>query len=68
MNEKNKLVIPSKKFAGETSVVSTRMPLGLVKDLDAIAEKTGRTRNEIILLCLEFAIQNTEVLEQKEKR
>ena len=68
MNEKNKLVIPSKKFAGETSVVSTRMPIELVKELDLIAEKTGRTRNEIIVMCLEFAVQNTEVLEQKETK
>jgi hypothetical protein len=29
-------------------------------NLDRIAENTGRNRNEIIMLCLEFAIDNLE--------
>ena len=37
----------------------------LVEELDKIADKTGRTRNEIIQLCLEFAITNLEIKEDK---
>lgn len=55
-----KLFIPSKRYKGDTSVVSARLPNELIKDLDRIAEKTGRNRNEIIMLCLEFAIDNLE--------
>lgn len=55
-----KLFIPSKRYKGDTSVVSARLPNGLIKDLDRIAEDTGRNRNEIIMLCLEFAIDNLE--------
>ncbi|MCI8514347.1 MAG: hypothetical protein HFI93_06910 [Lachnospiraceae bacterium] len=32
----------------------------MIRALDRIAEKTGRNRNEIIMLCLEFAIDNLE--------
>ena len=55
-----KLFIPSKCYKGDTSVVSARLPNELIKDLDRIAENTGRNRNEIIMLCLEFAIDNLE--------
>ncbi|MGN0557690.1 MAG: ribbon-helix-helix protein, CopG family [Acutalibacteraceae bacterium] len=55
-----KLIIPSKRYKGDTSVVSARLPIELIKDLDRIAENTGRNRNEIILLCLEFAMDNLE--------
>lgn len=55
-----KLFIPSKRYKGDTSVMSARLPNELIKDLDRIAENTGRNRNEIIMLCLEFAIDNLE--------
>ena len=55
-----KLFIPPKRYKGDTSVVSARLPNELIKDLDRIAENTGRNRNEIIMLCLEFAIDNLE--------
>ena len=31
-----KLVIPSKKYTGETAVVSARLPLDLIKKIDEI--------------------------------
>lgn len=55
-----KLFIPSKRYKGDTSVVSARLPNELIKDLDRIAEDTRRNRNELIMLCLEFAIDNLE--------
>ncbi len=59
MSEK-KLIIEQKKYNGDTAVVSARLPNDLIKDIDLIAKKTGRTRNEIMLLCLEFALENLE--------
>ena len=58
----NKLIITSKKYRGETMVVSSRLTNELVEQLDKIA---GRTRNEIIQMCLEFAITNLEIKEDK---
>lgn len=56
-----KLIITAKKYRGETMVVSSRLTNELVEELDKIAEKTGRTRNEIIQMCLEFAVENLEI-------
>lgn len=56
-----KLVIASKRYTGETSVVSARLPIDLIKKIDEICETTGRTKNEIIQLCLEFAVDNVEI-------
>ena len=61
--ENKKLVIPSKKYRGDSMVVSTRLPNELVNRLDKIAEQTGRTRNEIMQMCLEFAVENLEIKE-----
>lgn len=58
-----KLVISSKKYRGDSSVVSVRLPDDLVKTLDNIAEETGRTRNEVIQKCLSFAVDNLEIKE-----
>lgn len=44
-------------------VVSSRLTNELVEELDKIAEQTGRTRNEIIQMCLEFAVENLEIKE-----
>lgn len=56
-----KLIISQRRYKGESSVVSVRLPNDLVKSLDEIAEKTGRTRNEIIQKCIEFSVDNIEV-------
>ena len=61
----NKLVISSKKFRGDSSVVSVRLPNDMIEKLDEIAEQTGRTRNEIIQKCLAFSIENIEVTDNK---
>ena len=60
-----KLTIEQKKYKGETSVVSARLPIELTKEIDKIATSTGRTRNEILVLCLEFAIENIEIKGEK---
>lgn len=59
--DSKKLVIPPRKYKGETSVVSVRLPVEMIKTLDEIAKNTGRNRNEIITLCLEFAVDNLTI-------
>lgn len=56
-----KLKVSMKKYNGETSVVSLRMPVELIAKLDAICEKTGRTRNDLIIKSLDFALDNIEI-------
>ena len=59
-----KLSIKAKKYKGNNTVISARIPDEMVEKLDEISEKTGRNRNEIILMCLEFAIENVEIGEE----
>ena len=56
-----KLIISSKKYTGETAVVSARLPVDLIKKLDEICEATGRTKNEVIQMCLEFSVDHIEI-------
>lgn len=67
MEKISKLKIPLKKYKGESIVVSTRMPIELVKELDNVANETGRTRNEIVIMCLEFALNNIVIVKSKEE-
>ena len=60
-----KLIISSKKFRGDSSEVSVRLPNDMIEKLDTIAEQTGRTRNEIIQKCLAYSIENIEVTDNK---
>jgi len=57
----NKLVISPKKYCGDSSVLSLRLPNELISELDKIAEETKRTRNDIIQKCLEYSVSNIEV-------
>lgn len=59
---KPKLKILQKKYTGKTSVISARLPKEMIKDIDKVAVTTGRTRNEIMTICLEYALKNMEVI------
>ena len=59
--EQKKLIISSKKYRGEGRVVSLRIASDLVERIDRIASETGRTRNEIMQTCIEFAVENLEI-------
>lgn len=60
----DKFIVRTKKVYGENTVVSCRMPVELVDKLDKIDGKTGRTRNELILKCVEFALDKLEIVEE----
>lgn len=64
MAENDKFIVRTKKNYGENTVVSCRMPLELVDKLDKIGNRTGRTRNELILRCVEFALDKLEIVEE----
>ncbi len=64
MASSDKFIVRSKKVYGENTVVSCRMPVELVKKLDAIGNQTGRTRNELILRCVEFALEKLEIVDE----
>lgn len=64
--EKKFIVNPKKSPYGKTTVVSARLPDRLVRQLDKVAQATGRTRNELLVMCVEFSLENLEIGEQEE--
>ena len=52
------LRISPKRYSGETTILSMRIP----KDIDNVAAVTGRTRNEILTMSLEFAQDHMEIV------
>lgn len=57
----DKLKITTKKYVGESAVVSARLPVDLIKRLDDICDVTRRNKNEIIQMCIEFAVDRIEI-------
>ena len=66
MSEK-KLCIAPKKYNGEPTIVSMRMARDMLREIDRIAGLTGRTRNEILTMSLEFALEHMEIEKEKEE-
>ena len=54
--------ISPKRYSGETTILSMRIPKDLLKDIDNVAAVTGRTRNEILTMSLEFAQDHMEIV------
>ncbi len=56
-----KLVIQKQKYTGDTMVTSMRIPKDMLEALDKVAAETSRTRNEILMTCIEFALDHMEI-------
>ena len=63
MREK-KLIIKPRRYGSETAVISLRLPKDMIRVIEEIAASTGRTRNEIMVMSLEFALENMEIEEK----
>lgn len=63
----DKIYIPKKRSRGDDGfkVISVRMKEGLVGEIDIIAEKTSRSRNELINMLLEYAVKNVKLDEDE---
>ena len=60
---KDKLIINKKSLKGEDGykTFSIRIKDETVANLDKLAEETNRSRNELINILLDYAIENSEV-------
>lgn len=56
-----KLVILAHKYSGESSVISLRLPKDMLEDVDKVASDSGRTRNDILVTAIEYALNNMEI-------
>ena len=60
---KDKLIITKKKPKGEDGykMFSIRIKDDTVESINRLSAQTGRTRNELIGMLLDFALENSEV-------
>lgn len=58
IDSKDQLIIKAKKAKGEDGykVFSIRVKEDLISSVDALAEKTGRSRNELIGIFIEYGL------------
>ena len=59
-----KLIIRPHRYGGETAVISLRLPKEMLAVIDQVASDTGRTRNEILVKSMEYALDNMEINEK----
>ena len=66
--EEPTLRLEPKRYTGESTVVSMRMPRDMVQELDQIAAATGYTRTELMMICLEFSMNHMEIVQKETNR
>lgn len=65
-NSDTKDLVLRKKDDNEFRIFSLRLRDTMVKDLDEIACRTSRSRNEVIVLLLEYALEHCRVEDDEE--
>ena len=62
----NSKLLITKKLRGDDGyrVFSVRLRTDILDHVNALAEDTGRTRNELIGMLLEFALEHSEVVNE----
>ena len=67
MKSEDVLVISPKRSKGEDGykTFSIRVREELVKNIDNISDKSGRSRNEIIALLLQYGVEHCKIEEKK---
>ena len=60
--QEDKFIVPRRKPAvGKSTVVSVRLPNTTLARLEQIAGQTGRTRNELVQMCIDYALARLEI-------
>ena len=61
----NVLRIEAKRYREDSVVMSARITKDMLQDIDFVAKESGRTRNEIVTMFLDFALKNTEIIDKQ---
>ena len=65
MAQEDKFIVPHRRPAvGKSNVVSVRLPDTMLAKLEDVAAQTGRTRNELVQMCIDYALARLEIPEE----
>lgn len=61
-DSKDKFILQQQSTSGiDTDVISIRIPHTLTERLDEASQKSGYSRNQVIMKCCEFALERLEI-------
>lgn len=63
MDKDQFIVSPRKPAVGKSSVISVRLPDTMLAQLEKVAGETGRTRNELVQMCIDYALSHLVIEE-----
>ena len=63
---KDKFVVTHLRGEDGTSVISARLPDRLVQRLEDVVIKTGRSRTQVIIMALDYALDRLEIVVPKD--
>ena len=63
--EKPVFYIQRKKYTGESTVVSVRIPREMLREIDEAAHETGRTRNELLAAGIELSLKHMKIVSEE---
>lgn len=58
------IIHPKPKMTSQTSVISLRLSDLTIDKLEVIAKKSGHSRNELIAMCIDFALGHLEIKDE----
>ena len=65
MAQEDKFIVQQRKPAvGKSTVVSVRLPDTILAKLEDVASRTGRSRNELVQMCIDYALARLEITEE----
>ena len=65
MAQKDKFIVSQRKPAvGKSSVITVRLPDTMLAQLEEVVTKTGRSRNELVQMCIDYALARLEITEE----
>ncbi len=67
MEEKKLILVPKKFKTNETTIVSARISVDLMKKIEMLAKRANMNRNEMIQTLLNFAVDNTSIQDEEKE-
>ena len=63
----DKFVVTHLRGEDDTTIISARLPDKLVQRLEDVVRKTGRSRTQVIIMALDYALDRLVIMEESQK-
>ena len=63
----DKFVVTHLRGEDDTTIISARLPDRIVQRLEDVVRKTGRSRTQVIIMALDYALDRLLIVEEAKK-